>query len=330
MPNDKTKNGIDEKKLELEYEQWECQKEWHRQENEIENKKLKQARLDTWIRGLVSGILGTAIAVSIPAAITIYGKTAEEAKTKRAEEQEKEKTKRAEAQRKQETLIQLINSRESSDSNLRAQMFTALLQHYFQQRDYRTQIAILEIIGLNFRDSLHTKPMFERLHIEIDEKEEKPQELLEALRKASGRIIKDQLQQIRQSKEGDVCEIEYQKSTMKKESKRPDCFQELAISLIDIKDDHIIVQTNSKDGVLLESKGNTSGENFKVSFYDMPMIDYTSVKVEGGNWKYTIVLKEIDKENNTVIIAIATLPEDTFGTSEEYRFDELLKNYLIE
>jgi hypothetical protein len=319
-PNDKTINDIHENKLALEYEQWEYQKDWHKQENEIENKKLKQAKLDTWVRGLVSAILGTAIAVSIPAAITIYGI-----------EIEKEKTSRAQEQRKQETLIQLINSRESADSNLRSQMFSALLQHYFQQRDYRTQIAILEIIGLNFRDALHTKPMFERLHVEIMEKEEKPQELLESLKKASGRIIKDQLQQIRQSKEGGVCEIEFQISPMTKDPIIPVCFQELVINLIDIKDDHIIVRTNSKDGVLLGSKGDTSGDDFKVSFYDMPMIDYTSVVTKAGYiWKYSIVLKEVNKEKNTVKIAIANLPEETYGASEKYKFDEMLKGYLYE
>ena len=187
------------------------------------------------------------------------------------------------------------------------------------------------MIGLNFRDALHIKPMFKRLHVEIKEKEEKPQELLKALRKASGIIIKDQLQQIRQSKEGGVCEIEFQISPMTKDPLIPDCFQELVINLIDIKDDHIIVQTNSKDGVLLGSKGDTSGDDFKVSFYDMPMIDYTSVVTKGGYiWKYSIVLKEVNKENNTVKIAIANLPEETYGASEKYKFDEMLKVYLYE
>lgn len=305
------------KRLELEYQKFEYQKEWDQQQNDIELKKLKQAKRDTWIRGLVSGILGTAIAVSIPASITIYGQKAEQ-----------EKSARATAQQRQEMLIQLINSRESSDSNLRAQMFNALLQHYFQQRDYRTQIAILEIIGLNFRDSLHTKPMFERLHIEIKDNEENPEELHEALRSASARIIKDQLQQIKQSVEGDVCEIEYQLDPLYKKPKHPECFQDLAISIIDIQSNYVKVQTNSKDGVLMGAGDEAAGDDFNVSFYDMPMIDYTSVASQGVIWKYSIVLKDIDKNDNKIVIAIANLPEDMFGTSEEYKFDEMLKEYL--
>jgi hypothetical protein len=319
MSNDITKDDIDFQKLELERERWKYEKEWHKQENEIEIKKLKQAKLDTWIRGLVSGILGTAIAVSISASITLYGQKAEEEKTIRAAEQ-----------RKQETLIQLVNSRESSDSDLRAQIFNTLLQHYFQQKDFRTQIAILEIIGLNFRDALHTKPMFERLNLEIKEKLEHPEEMLEALRKASGRIIKDQLQQIKQSIEGDVCELELQFNPIDREPKRPECFQDLAISLMDIKDDHIMVQTNTKNGAILEDNEHTKGDDFVVSFYDMPMVDYTSVASKGAVWKYSIVLKEIDRKNQKVKIAVANLPEFSFSTSEEYKFDEMLKRYLPE
>lgn len=317
MSNDKINSNVDLKKLELEREKWEYQKQWQKLENEIELKKLKQAKLDTWVRGLISGILGTAIAVSISASIALYGQKAEEEKTRRAEEQ-----------RKQETLIQLVNSRESSDSGLRAQIFNTLLQHYFQEKDFRTQIAILEIIGLNFRDALHTKPMFERLHLEIKEKAENPKEMLEALRKASGRIISDQLQQIKQSFEGDVCEIEYQIDPKTWKSQKPLCFQDLAINLIDIKDDHILVQTNSKDGILLENNREKNGDDFTVSFYDMPMVDYTSVASKGTVWKYSIVLKEINLEDNIVKIAIANLPELSFSTNEEYKFDEMLKKYL--
>lgn len=307
----------DLEKFALEREKWEYQKQWKKQDHEIELKKLKQAKLDTWIRGLVSGILGTVIAVSITASITLYAQKAEEEKTRRAEEQ-----------RKQETLIQLVNSRESSDSSLRAQIFNTLLQHYFRENDFRTQIAILEIIGLNFRDALHTKPMFERLHLEIKEKVDNPMELLEALRKASGRIIADQLQQIKQSIEGDVCEIEYPIGQEAWKAQRPDCFQDLAVNLKYIGDDHILVQTNSKDGVLLEDNGETNGDKFAVSFYDMPMVDYTSVASKGTVWKYSIVLKEIDHKNKIVKIAIANLPELSYSTSEEFKFDEMLKRYL--
>jgi hypothetical protein len=317
MSNDNIDPNIDLKKLEFEREKWEYQKQWQKQGNEIELKKLKQAKLDTWIRGLISGILGTAIAVSISASITLYGQKAE-----------KEKTRRAEEQRKQETLIQLVNSRESSDSDLRAQIFNTLLQHYFREKDFRTQIAILEIIGLNFRDALHTKPMFERLHFEIKEKVKNPKEMLEALRKASGRIIADQLQQIKQSIEGDVCEIEFDMDTENCIPQRPQCFQDLVINLKCLRDDHILVQTNSKDGILLEDSEEPNGDVFTVSFYDMPMVDYTSVASKGTVWKYSIVLKEIDQKNKIVKIAIANLPELSFSTSEEFKFDEMLKSYL--
>jgi hypothetical protein len=319
--NDPGSQGLEQKKFELEAEKWRYQKEWREKEFEIEAKKLQQAKRDTILRGFISSLLGTIIVVSIPASLTLYARKAEE-----------QKTIRAEAQRKQETLIQLVNSRESADSNLRAQMFNALLQNYFKERDFRTQIAILEIIGLNFRDSLHTKPMFERLRANIVEKDaDNASELLEALRRASQRIIRDQLQQIKQSKEGDVCEIEFSTDSISDTPQNPTCFQDLAVRLIELKDDRIVVQTNSKDQRLLDTSGNMDdGDEFGVSFYDMPMVDYTIVSNYGTTWKYSIVLKDIDRNEHIVTIAIANLPEDTFGTSEEYKFDEMLRKYLTE
>lgn len=314
------KRELEEKKYQLEIDRWTHQKQWREKEFQHEKDRLKQAKRDTWVRGVVSGLLGTLIAVSIPATVSYYTKIAEDQKTIRAEDQ-----------RKQETLIQLINSRESADSSLRAQMFNALLQNYFQERDFRTQIAILEIIGLNFRDSLHTKPMFERLHEDIEENAGKDsQKLIGVLRKAAQRIIKDQLQQIKQSTEGDVCEIEFAPDPLPGDSRSPACFQDLAIRLIDVEADQIIVQTNSKNGSLIKKTDKSLGDKFGVSFYDMPMIDYTSVVSQGAVWKYSIVLKDIDEEDGVVTIAIANLPEDTFGTGDEYKFDEMLKEYLTE
>lgn len=313
---------LEEKKFRLETEKWRHQKDWKEKEIELEREKLKHAKRDTVIRGLVSSLLGTIIVVSIPASLTFYARKAEEQKTFRAEQQ-----------RKQETLIELISSRESADSSLRAQMFNALLQNYFHEHDFRTQIAILEIIGLNFRDSLHTKPMFERLHAEIEnsaEANEKIEELLEVLRKAAQRIIKDQLQQIKQSEEGDVCEIKFKTNPISTAPQHPTCFQDLAVGLVDITDEQVIVQTNSKNESLINVSDEATGDEFGVSFYDMPMVDYTIVSSYGTIWKYSIVLKEIDKESDTVTIAIANLPEDTFGASEEYKFDEMLREYLTE
>lgn len=313
---------LEERKFGLEAERWKYQKEWREREFEQETRKLEQAKRDTLIRGLLSSLLGTLLVVSIPASLTLYARKAEEQKSIRAEEQ-----------RKQETLIQLISSREAADSSLRAQMFNALLQNYFREHDLRTQIAILEIIGLNFRDSLHTKPMFERLHAEIEEsgeEKEKTVELLEVLRKAAQRIIKDQLQQIKQSEEGDVCDIEFKTNSISITPQNPTCFQDLAVRLVEITDEQVVVQTNSKDGLLIDASDGATGDKFGVSYYDMPMVDYTIVSSYGTIWKYSIVLKDIDRVAGLVTIAIANLPEDTFGTSEEYKFDEMLREYLTE
>jgi len=91
----------------------------------------------------------------------------------------------SEANRQAQILIQTMNQREISSSNMRAQMFNTLMQNYFNgQEDETTQVAVLELIGLNFQDHIHLKPLFERLDKKLTEKTEQRR----ALRKAANRI----------------------------------------------------------------------------------------------------------------------------------------------
>ena len=74
----------------------------------------------------------------------------------------------AESNRRAQILVQTMNHRETSASQMRAQMFKTLMEHYFKEKDdENTQIIILELIGLNFQDHIHLKPLFKGLDTKL-------------------------------------------------------------------------------------------------------------------------------------------------------------------
>ena len=156
-------NDLETRRLTLEERKLSVQSSLEERKLKLEERRLRQMKRNT----LVTGLIGTLVTVLIPTSFAFYQWTSGKAATERVRITEKQRAAQKSWERKQETMIQLINAREAADTDLRARMFNSLLQHYFKQRDYRTQIAILELIGLNFRDSVQIKPMFEMLDADL-------------------------------------------------------------------------------------------------------------------------------------------------------------------
>ena len=278
---------------------------------DLEERKLKQARVDTWTR-----LVGTIVAgIIVTGAIQWYGISSDEAARKRAQSAEQA-----------QIAIQLTNAREKALSDLRAQMFNALLQNYFKQANDRERIAILELIALNFRDAVRIRPMLELLDTQL-RKIRDPREqhkLRNDLRRAARSVIRDQLEQIRQAKDGGVSRLKLAVG----QSASPECFPLLAIKLLKAADDSaILVQTNSKDGNLLAK--SELADSFEVSYFDTPMVDYTTVRSASLNvWRFSIVLHEVAPDRKSAEIGVACLPVSPVGAERRYGFDELLERYL--
>ena len=269
---------------------------------QLEMKKLRQARADTWTR-FVGTVL---VAGAITGAIQWYGIREENATRERTEK----------AQQGQ-MLIQLANAREAAFTDLRAQMFQALLQNYFKQASRRERIAILELIGLNFRDAVQIKPMFELLDTELYEADVSTQEettaLRKVLRKSAQSIIKDQLDQMTVGEWG-----------------KPACFPLLSVKLAeDPTSSEIAIRTNTKHGLFLSGDKAEGGDKFKVTYFDMPMVDYTLARGNARQpWKYSIVLREVSPDKAMAKVAVAVLPESSFSMNDRYAFDSYLSTWL--
>jgi hypothetical protein len=264
------------------------------------------------------------LAVFVSGGIAFYGIVVD---SRQAADQ-RARIENTEKNRQQQALIQILNSRETASASLRSQMFKTLLENYFDQKDPASQIVVLEMIGLNFRDSIQVRPMFERLSKELERRDASDgPELRSALRKAAGHIIEDQLLQIDLANEGATCELELRYHV----SDSPSCFGLLAVMLDDDPTESSIhVRVNSLRGEWIAHDNIKDGDDFDVTFFDMPMVDYTRMIVGESVFAFSIVLKSTDPENREAVIAVAVLPDTDYSVSQAYKFDELLRDYLRE
>ena len=297
-------NDFNRLRHDLEVKKLEFEKEKEANRIKIENEKLLQAQKDTKTR-LISSFLVTIV---VTGGLTLFGTYYEHRMSIEAEKS-----------RKAEMTIQLINAREKANNDLRANMFKTLIDFYQKDPNEMSSVLLLELIGLNFKDTVLLKPVFEKLY----QDETSSDDQKKALRSASRKIVNDQLEAIRQSRDGEVCRM-----TLKPgETKSAWCFPPLFVTLIEMGEDSIKLRTNSNEGFIDDVEGTEDGDEFDVNYFDMPMIDYT-VSSTGNEdvWRYSIVLKKLSIEG--VTIAIAVLPQDSFSAQMPFRFDEMMSDYI--
>lgn len=306
----------------------ESEKQAEERKARLEEKKLRQARFDTWMR-----FAGTvALGVLVTGGIQWYGIRSNTEAKKRADIARTSKEIIERKVQRGQMLIQLTNARENALSDLRARMFDALLRSYFKEPGEAERIAILQLIGLNFRDAVQIKPMFELLDYQFKgpgPDENKRKEARESLRSAARSIIRDQLSQIRQSEDGCVDRLELNLNDSRSGS--PDCLPGLKIELLMVEEAKIEVRTNTRDGDFLEATDEVRADwdRFTVTYFDMPMVDYTAATPGGEPLRYSIVLSLADDKAKTARIALAVLPLDAFDPQRAYAFNELLKEFLV-
>ena len=274
---------------------------------QLEERKLEQARSESRTR-LWSTILISGLATSL---LGVYAKWSDTRTQDRAISAEQSRV-----------IVELVNAREKASTELRAKMFEALLQNYFREAHEREQITILTMIALNFRDAVQIRPMLELLNFRIrqNSNESERAQLQNELRRAARLVIKDQLEQIRMSKDGEV----YFETISKGYAVRIKCGPNTSLKLVDVTDDFTInMQPTQPDGSLADKP-------FDVTYLDMPMVDYKTVRSSAAdNWRYALVLQDVSEDKKSADIAIACLPVSQVGAERRYAFDELLEKWLF-
>jgi hypothetical protein len=224
-------------------------------------------------------------------------------------------------------------------------MFKSLLDKYLTGEDLESKIAVLEMFGLNFRDAIQIKPLFEHLDHQIARsgnamagktvagigKDETKADFEIAsgtagmaprakLRNAAGRVIKDQLDQVRMTEDGAVCEM----TLVEREDARPvPCLGNLKLRLNEVGDRGVRISPETdSDNVRIEAQ--LAKEGFFVSYFDMPMVDFTSMDFGFGRIRYSVVLREASTADGSATIAVAVLPTTALTKQNAYLFDDLV------
>jgi hypothetical protein len=153
------------------------------------------------------------------------------------------------------------------------------------------------------------------------------------LRKAARSIIQDQLVQIQLAENGNFCKFSLDVG----KSINPECFDVFEIKLIDVKDGHVMVRTNTKEGQFIDfdvlrnttetdedNEGNTS-DMFSVTYFDMPMIDFTQVTLDEP-LRYSVVL--IKADSGTATLAVSLLPSADYSPDNRYVVEEILREII--
>ena len=299
-----TDNTLDQLKYELERDKLKFETDKEKRHHVLEEKKLKHSGRDRYVRVFASVF----IPVLLTGGLTFYGMLYEERRA----------TEEAET-RKAGMIIQLINAREKAHNDLRASMFKTLIDFYQKDPKGMSGVLLLELVGLNFRDTVLLKPVFEKLNQDpnLDKTQRK------ALRKASRTMVKNQLDAIRQARDGYVCKLELNVN----ETDSPRCFPSLTVSLLTSNENQVTLQTNSMDGFLREENDMKNGDKFDVNYFDMPMIDYTIAKTTMNETRrYSVVLEESSEKG--AIIVVAVLPVESYSAQMPYRFDEIMADLI--
>jgi hypothetical protein len=245
--------------------------------------------LDTVVKGVG--------ALLVSAAITFYGVHSDAKQVEIAERN-----------RKAQVLVQTLSSRETATSDMRAKMFTTLVEHYFENTaDDSTRVVILEMIGHNFGDHLYLRPLFQRLDARLRAKgsDQRP-----ALRAAARNIAQSQLRQIVGSG-GEVCSLELAVG----ETRTSPCIQPVKLTLRAVTDDRALVTAEPGDP-----------EDFEVSWFEMPLSNHGML----GELEYTLLLSETAREAGRASFQVVRLPLNQYSPDNRLRMDQLIADLTVE
>jgi len=96
----------------------------------------------------------------VSGAITFYGIYSQNRRAKSQLEIAKENN-------RAQLYAQAMNSRQSSDANVKKGLLDILMKDYLTEKDTNKKLLILDLLALNFQENLHLKPLFEQFEAEL-------------------------------------------------------------------------------------------------------------------------------------------------------------------
>lgn len=263
-------------------------------------------RKDNWDKFeiIAKGIL----AIFVPVAITIYGIRAGQIQQRESEANRSIQERQSEANRSTQILMQLLTNREATGAQVKASMFTSLMQYYFTEKDEMSKIATLELISLNFSDQFQLRPLFEKLDVNLKPGTEEKREL----RRIIKNTISRQINKITGTG-GAACEFTIHKNKEQQASCAP-----ISLTLLGVDGESIWVKDSTMPAD--DNKG------FNIDYFDTPFTDNT----RKAEIVYSLILLEVDKEGEWARVELVIFPSHYYSGENKLELDQLLGTYLIQ
>lgn len=225
---------------------------------------------------------------------------------------------------RRETLVQMTATRQAARLALKSQVFGQLLTNLLDATDFPHRIRLMELLGLNFGNAVQLKPLFEGvdsdlLASELDDA--RKQEYQTDLRDVAQRLIRYQLDQIQGASDGIVCVV-----TLRREEDVTvmDFPGTLHLRLLDKEPNGRWINVGVDSPDLF--RGNSL--SFRVAYYDMPFVDYTTIEDDiGAPLRYSVVLLDAGVAPDTARVAVVVLP-DVFKLENTFYFEDQLLDFV--
>jgi hypothetical protein len=210
----------------------------------------------------------------------------------------------SDATRYNQLLIQTIASREQATVQLKAQMFSSLLQNYLEKRDEHDRTVILETIALNFQEEFQLRPLFENWYLHGGGGERQKREL----RRIARNISEKQILTIRSLNGGNICDVELRLNTPTKIECAP-----ITLKFVGLSETGVQVTVDD-------------GKPFEVGYFDTPLADHTKM----GELNFSLLLSDVDAKGEIARLRCVILPIRYFSGTSKISIDQMLGDALTQ
>ena len=232
---------------------------------------------------------------------------------------------------------ELISKREESESALRKDMFTSIINSFLGggDGDLEQKVLNLELLVYNFHESLNLKPLFLHLARKVRESPQRV-EYLARLNRVAEEVSKKQMLVIEEGGATFDASIDGKSLSFPGpggESQVPFVARDLVVDgirrnlrlevlAVDVPNEQVQLRVTVRAP---ESGSETISTEFWLGHFDFPMIDNTRLP---HDQRLAVVLNNFDSATETADVTVAYFPGKYAGLREKPYYDEVLAKLL--
>jgi len=228
----------------------------------------------------------------------------------------------------QELYVKMLSEREKSDAEMRARIFETLIRQYQETaaKEPREQIPLIEMLVLNFHDSLNVSPLLKSLAARLARDGDR--EGIARLQKAAKKMARRQVEQIQNFRlaydttrypHTEVLELPVRRRDADAMDRSPILVNDpaapsLEFRVVNLGDDRVEMQ--------LHAPGRDKLLTFEVSYYDLPLIDNTSIP----GHRVAFVLQDIKPRERKAEVVLVMFPQELTGARDRPFVESMMEH----